>query len=148
MDLMGQDETPSQNIARILAIIKPSISDLADLFRVSRKTINRWQKGGSPSVKNAERLEDLARAADMLIREGIRPGMQLWKRKIYGNQSLLDMTCKGKSACEGVKLLIPILRMEAEQRRQLNERFAHRPKLSKDDSDFGIPYFANEVNDV
>lgn len=136
--------TPAQNLRRILEIIKPSISELATLFGVSRQAIYKWQAGESPSPKNAEWLQELAGAADMLVREGIPPRMQLWNRKIDGNQSLFDMVRNGQSACEGMKLLIRILRMEAEQRRQLNERLAHRPKLSRDDSDLGIPYFSDE----
>ena len=58
---------PEGDLAQIRAVFKPSISDIAGIFGVSRQSVYNWIAGEKPSQESVERLDDLARAADLFL---------------------------------------------------------------------------------
>ncbi len=60
---------PAESLAHVRAIFEPSITDLASLFGVSRQTIYNWQAGQAIAQQNEHRLEQLARAADIIAEQ-------------------------------------------------------------------------------
>jgi len=126
------------NLERIKQIMKPSISELATLFNVSRQTIYNWQSGEEPSIDNMKKIEELAKTSDFLATKGLTSS-QFFKRKLIENHSLFDIVRTGGSSYEAAQVLVNILRAETEQRRLLDQRLAGRKPKPKNYNDYGTP---------
>ncbi len=92
--------------------------------------------------RNADRLTDLARAADVFIEANIHPSARLLRRAISSGKGLLDIVQDGGPAESSARKLVDILRSEARQRERLQARLATR--ASVDFSDAGIPMLDEE----
>lgn len=128
----------TQCLARIREFFSPSISDLAATLGVSRQTVYNWQNGEQPKEALAEKLNDLARAADVFAQSGIQFSSTLARRKFANGKTLFQVVEKNDSATDAAKLLVRILETEARQRSVLEARFANRPKTAPS-SDFDLP---------
>lgn len=131
--------TPAENLARIREILKPTITELAHLFGVSRQAVYDWQAGKLTAPENAAKLDDLAKAADALALTGIEGSSQLLRRKIAGGKSLLDVVREGGSAASAAQVLAQTLGREAKQRERLALRLAGRAKPNVPHDDYGVP---------
>jgi len=131
--------TPAENLARIREVLKPSITELAHLFEVSRQAVYDWQSGKPTSQENAAKLGDIAKAADVLALTGIEGSSQLLRRKFAGGKSLLDLIREGGSAAKFAQGLAQTLSREAKQREQLALRLAGRAKPNVPHDEYGIP---------
>lgn len=131
--------TPAENLVRIREILKPAVSDLAGLFGVSRQAIYNWQAGEQPKPEHVARIEDLAKAADIIAAEGLPHPGQLLKRSISNGQNLLDIVRAGGPASETAQKLVQIARREEQQRRMLDARLVGRKRPSLDYADMGVP---------
>lgn len=131
--------TSAENLARIREILKPTITELANLFGVSRQAVYDWQAGKPLAQENAAKLDDLAKAADALAATGIDGSSQLLRRKIAGSKSLLDVVRQGGSATSAAQVLAQTLVREAKQREQLALRLAGRAKPNVPHDDYGVP---------
>ncbi len=131
--------TSAENLSRIRDVLKPTITELANLFSVSRQAIYDWQAGKPTAPENAAKLDDLARAADALATTGIDGSSQLLRRKIAGNKSLLEVVREGGSAANAALVLAQVVVREAKQRERLASRLAGRAKPTVPRDDFGVP---------
>lgn len=132
------------NLARIRGILKPAVSDLATLFSVTRQTIYNWQGGEQPKDEHLAKLEDLAKAADIIAAEGLANPSQLLKRKISNGKNLLDIIRAGGSASEAAQKLVQTVRREEQQRKMLADRSAGRKRPIISPADFGVPSFTEQ----
>ena len=130
------------DLEHIKNALRLSVSSLARAFGVSRQAIYDWQAGKTVAPENAERLADLARAADVLVEANIEPSAQLFRRAISSGKGLLDLVREGASAEAGARKLVDILRSEARQRERLKARLAGR--VPTDFGDAGIPMLDEE----
>lgn len=133
--------TSAENLARIREILKPTITELANLFDVSRQAVYDWQAGKPTASENAAKLDDLAKAADVFAATGTEGSSQLLRRKIAGSKSLLDVVREGGSATSAAQVLAQTLVREAKQREQLALRLAGRAKPNIQHDDYGVPMF-------
>lgn len=132
------ERSPSENLARIREVLAPAVSDLAVIFGVTRQSVYNWANGEPIADENAEKLRDLAQAADLLTDAGIEVNASLLKRKFVNGKTLLQVAQTGESVRDAALLLIQIFKREAEQRERLNVRLANRPKTSAT-ADFDLP---------
>src|SRR5437764_8023149 len=86
--------TPAESLTRVRTVLKPAVSDLAELLGVSRQTVYNWANGEQPKADLAARLEDLAQAADVIAAEATSPAQAL-KRKIADGKNLLEIVAAG-----------------------------------------------------
>lgn len=133
--------TPAENVANIREVLKPTVSELASLFRVSRQTVYDWQKGTQPAPKYETKLEDLSKAADVFLMEGVPVTPYLLKRRIAGGKTLFDFVREGGSAEEAARQLSEKVLLEYRQRRALDARLAKRKPPAIDYADAGVPAF-------
>jgi hypothetical protein len=133
---------PARDLEHVKSILRLSVASLSRTFGVSRQAIYDWQAGKAVAPENAERLADLARAADVLAEANIEPSAQLLRRAISSGMGLLDLVREGASAEEGARKLVDILRAEALQRERLRARLAGRGPA--DFSEAGIPMLDEE----
>ncbi len=118
--------TPKEHLVRIREVFSPAVSDLAVSFDVSRQSIYNWLNGEPVAEINANKLGDLARAADMFAAAGLRADSTLLRRKFSQNRTLLQLVQAGESAVDAIRLLIPVLQREAQQREEMAALFARR----------------------
>ncbi len=133
---------PSGDLEHIKKTLRISVTSLAKILGVSRQAVYDWQSGKPIADENAERLADLARAADVFVEANIEPSAQLFRRTILSGKGLLDIVQDGSSAESTARKLVDILRSEARQRERLQVRLATR--TSVDYSDAGIPMLDEE----
>jgi transcriptional regulator with XRE-family HTH domain len=136
---------PIEDLKQIRAVFKPSISDIANLLSVSRQTVYNWIAGERPSAESATRLEDLAKAADLLAAHGLSTNAYLFTRKIRDGKNLMDIATDGGSAEGAARSLVRIVEQENAQRNLLNHRLAGRKYAGRDNSEFGVPMLDENV---
>lgn len=135
---------PKDNLAHVRSVLKPSISELAVLFGVTRQTVYNWMSGERPSPESAEKLDDLARAADVFLAEGMSTSSYLLKRKLHNGKSIVDVVREGGSAQDAARTMIQFTQKEIAQREALQRRLANRTRPNWDQSEFGIPMLDEE----
>jgi DNA-binding XRE family transcriptional regulator len=131
--------TPADDIARIRAILKPAIGDLAQALGVSRQAIYDWQNGKPITAENAARLTDLASAADVFSNEGITGSAQALRRPIVDGKTLFDIARDGGSTEMAARTLVDRIRRELSQRERLAARLAGRRPAAGSVDDDGTP---------
>jgi len=135
---VASHRSAAENVATVLEIFRPTISEFASLFGVSRQTVYNWQKGEPPSAENEIRLADLARAAELFDDADVAVNGQALRRKAIDGKSLLDVFTAGGDVKETASTLVAILRAEDIQRARLAGRLAGK-KRGTEREHFGIP---------
>jgi transcriptional regulator with XRE-family HTH domain len=136
---------PTENLKQIRAVFRPSISDIASLLGVSRQTVYNWMAGERPSAESANRLEDLAKAADLVAAHGLNATAYLFTRKVRDGKTLMDIARDGGSAEEAARGLVSIVQHESAQRDLLKNRLANRQYTKRDNSEFGVPMLDEDI---
>lgn len=135
----------ARDIAHVRQVMKISVSELARVFGVSRQAVHEWIKGGALSQRNAQRLGELAQAADVLLEFGIEVTPQMLRRKIGGGTSLLESVKEDGNVIELARWLVDTLSRESQQRERLAARLAGRQKPALAPSDFGAPHLNEDA---
>jgi hypothetical protein len=132
--------TPVENLGHIRAVLCPTVTDLADILRVSRQAIYDWQAGKPVAEENASRLSELARAADIFAVEGLRGTSQALRRPIKNGKNFFELVGGGSTAETAARTLVEIVRSESNQREALRRRLAGRKRPSREAfSEVGAP---------
>jgi len=135
---------PEEDIAQIRAVFKPSVSDIAGVFGVSRQSIYNWIAGEKPSQESVERLDDLARAADLFLADGFAGSSYLFRRKLENGKTMMDTVREGGSAQDAARSLLQIAQKETSQREALQRRLANRTAVH-DYSEIGSPMLNEDL---
>lgn len=132
---MQATQSPAKNLARIRETLKPTITELANLFGVSRQAVYDWQAGKPVASENALRLEEFAKAAELLSAQQIQISSQALRRKVLDGKSLLDVLRSGGPVFDAAAALAQVLDRERVQREKLAARLIgrQRPVVSIDD---------------
>jgi len=133
-----------EDIKTIRNVFSPAVSDIAKCFSVSRQTIYNWLKGEQTTPEHADRLRDLAIAADMFTESGQSVNGALLKRKFLNGKNMFEVIRDGGSAKDAAQLLLQIVRREANQRDLLAARLAGR-KISQNSADSDLMPANDEV---
>jgi transcriptional regulator with XRE-family HTH domain len=129
--------TPAENLERVRAVFSPAVTELANLFSVSRQTVYNWLNGDQLRPEHITKLQDIAHAADIVAETGIPMTGALLKRKVIEGKNLFEVARDGGSTRDAAQLLVQIVRREAGQREMMAARFAGRKHtLRSADSDF------------
>jgi transcriptional regulator with XRE-family HTH domain len=136
--------TPQENIAHVRALFKPSMADIASVFKVSRQSVYNWIAGEKPSQESVERLDDLARAADLFMADGGGNLSYLIRRKLENGKTLLDIVREGGSAQDAARSLLQMAQKETSQRQALQRRLANRP-APREYFDLGSPMLNEDL---
>ena len=138
LTVLAPIRSPAEDLARIRAVLKPAVSDLATTFGVSRQSVYNWLNGEPVAEENAVKLQDLAQATDVLAHEGIAVNAALLKRKFANGRTLLQVAQAGDSARDAALQLVHIHKRETTQRERMIARFANRGKTAPS-ADFDRP---------
>lgn len=131
--------TPMEDLSHIRAVLRPSITDLAQALGVSRQAVYDWQNGKAIGAFNVARLADLAKAADVFAREGLTSPSQLLRRPIKGGKSFFELVREGGSAENAIRDLVSRVSRELLQRQVLAARLENRKRPEIPWEDYGSP---------
>ena len=131
--------TPAEDLARVRAVLKPAVLELANLFGVSRQAVYAWQDGAQPAPKAAARLAMLARASDVFAAAGVVADVKTLRRKVAGGGTVLDVVLTGGDAVQVARSLVQTLQREMAQRERLTKQLADRKRGPADPDDYGTP---------
>lgn len=121
-----------ENLEHIRSILSPTVTDMAELLRVSRQAIYDWQAGRPIAAENALRLADLAQAADVFAVEGLRGTSEALRRPIRNGKSFFALVGEGGLAENAARTLVEIVRTETRQRQALEKRLAGRKRPARE----------------
>jgi hypothetical protein len=130
--------TTADNLIKIRNVFKPAVSDLANIFGVSRQAIYNWIAGDEPIDAHAQKIKDLASAADLAIESGAVITSHVLKRKIVSGKSFFELVNSGESAHDSMLGLLQMLTRETDQRKQIEQRLARRAQPRIDSQDIGL----------
>jgi transcriptional regulator with XRE-family HTH domain len=130
-----------EDLNHIVNVLNPNISELAKILHVSRQAIYKWKNGEGISDESAQKLHDLARAADVFVKAGIEVNPFMLRRTVSGGQSFLEIIEQGGSAVEAAKTLVQIVEIGQRERALLDQHLANRPrKTGSIIDDFPVSY--------
>lgn len=129
-----------ENLARVREVFKPSVTELASLFAVSRQAIYNWQAGQPIAEQNAVRLEQLVRAADLLDSEGLADTFSVLRRKLPGGATFFEAVRGGAPAETAASALIALAKRELAQSQALSTRLANRARRPVGLGEVGAPH--------
>jgi transcriptional regulator with XRE-family HTH domain len=130
----------NEDLNHIIEILNPNISELAKALHVSRQAIYKWKKGEPAGRDSAEKLQDLAQAANVFAQAGLSVTPQMLRRTVSNGQNFWEIVESGGSATAAAQTLTEIVMIGQRQRALLNERLASKAKLESMDSDFPVSY--------
>ncbi|BCG27935.1 hypothetical protein TUM18999_61260 [Pseudomonas tohonis] len=117
---------PSEELAFVREALKPSVTELAQFFGVSRQAIYNWQAGERLADHNLQLLTELANAARLLQEHGLAGSSSAIKRKLPGGKTMLEHLKSGEEGRHAAEILISMLAREATERARLSERLKGR----------------------
>ncbi len=135
---------PEGDLAQIRTVFKPSILDIAGIFGVSRQSVYNWIAGEKPSQESVEKLDDLARAADLFLADGVAGSSYMFRRKLGNGKTLMETVREGGSAQDAARSLLQIARKESSERETLQRRLANRTAVY-DPSEIGSPMLNEDL---
>ena len=125
-NLVKSSRSLAGDLVCIITFLRPSMSDLATAFSVTKDDIYDWL-GGAPVPKlSAVALANLVAAVDMLSGAGIPASARLVRRPVQDGMTLLDTLRDGGSVTNAAAKLLSIKRDEQEQRKRLAVKFEGR----------------------
>ena len=120
------------------------MTDLAETLGVSRPTIYNWMSGDRIKTGNIAKVHNLAVAADALASAlasaNVTASPLVLNRVLSRGSTLLETIAAGGNGLEAANDLVSMLRIEAEQRKMIDQMLAGRKEpIDRDASDYGAP---------
>ena len=140
IDETAPDRGPRECLERIRAILKPTITELAEAVGVSRQAVYDWLSGKVVSKANAARLAVLARGADRVAAESVPGTTWMVRRPLKDGKSFFVLLKEGVDAEYALRLLIELIHTESRERDVLDRRLARRGRPTRESFEqIGIP---------
>lgn len=98
--------SPSEHLANIIQVLNIPVSDLADIFSVSRQMIYKWRDGAMPDSDKQKRIAALSHVADQFNNAKILRADTLLKMRAFQGQSFLMLFKQSKDESRHVEELI------------------------------------------
>ena len=114
--------SPQQRLQALKAALELTITDMAELFDVTRPSIYAWLKGQEPRPDNLSRLGEFEDAADRVITLGIPRISKLLKRPLRSGRSFFSLMKMGGALDAALRELADAARSEQAQRNSLKGR--------------------------
>ncbi|WP_162406761.1 hypothetical protein [Pseudoxanthomonas jiangsuensis] len=116
---------PQSDIETLITLMKPSMSQLAAAFGVSRQRIYDWRNGEGMSVANTEQMAALLVAARMLSERSSAIG-KLANRRLVGGNTFWDVIATGVSPVEAANAALRTIERDEDERAALKRSLASR----------------------
>lgn len=117
---------PESDIDTLIALLKPSMSQLASAFGVSRQRVYDWRGGAGMSRENQEQMSALLTAARMLSERHSSPQARIANRKLSGGKSFWDAIASGMSPQDAATSVLRVIERDENERSALKHSLASR----------------------
>lgn len=117
---------PQNDIETLISLMKPSMSQLATAFRVSRQRIYDWRNGKGMSAANLDQMSALLTAARMLNDRSAVPLSQIASRKLSNGKSFWDAISSGMRPADAAANVLEIIDRDQSERNALKRSLAGR----------------------
>ncbi|BFO06942.1 hypothetical protein KNHN1_53200 [Pseudomonas guariconensis] len=131
--------TAAEALTHVRDVLKPAVTELASIFRVSRQAIYNWQAGEHISEVNQALLFELAAAADTVLAHPLAERVNA-RRKLPGGKTLLEAVASGTSGSEAAAMLISLAEKEGAQRAAVESKLKSRSRAVVDLASVGSPH--------
>ena len=121
-----------------------SVTELAQIFGVSRQAVHDWLNGASISEKNIVAIKSFDNVISIFLEADLTPSIYDLRRKVNG-ESILDSLSSNTVSTRLANMLVSTLQREHAQRIKLAERFKSRLHPHLQNEDFGSPHLNTEV---
>lgn len=108
-----------------------TFSHLPAIFGVSRQTLYNWLKGESPKEIHLSKLEQLAAAAQVFTKQGVKVTAQALNRRLDRNLSFIELLAQGADGKSMAEKLIR-LEMTGQRKRQQLSGLLDNAKIRDD----------------
>lgn len=133
------------DLARIHAVFKTSVSELASILGIAPRDVDRLQVAGTNDSGLAARLAGLAQAADIIQSAGFAEHSYALRRALPGGGTLFDRICSGDQPVKSAEELVAMLRKEKSQRDALRARLSLLRTGPIDMSEVGLPMLIEKI---
>lgn len=117
---------PQNDIEALISLMKPSMSQLAAAFGVSRQRIYDWRNGAGMSVQNTEQMSALLTAARMLSERSAAPLSHIANRKLSSGKSFWNAIASGVPPIDAATSALKIVERDESERNALKRSLASR----------------------
>ncbi len=118
-NLSVNEVVPASNVAQLASIrrvLGASITDLAELFGVTRPTVYAWMQGAEPRGEHFERLQKIVCQMREVEAFGIAEVGKLLKRPLQDGSTLLELIKKDQPLGVALRELSDVAQAEDKQR--------------------------------
>jgi len=105
-----------EQLAYVRKVLNISVTDLAELLKVTRPTVYAWTQGGEPRDEHLESLHRIAQRADEVEKYGLAGVGKLLKRPLKNGSTLLQMIERHEPIDTALRELAAVSRLEQRQR--------------------------------
>lgn len=114
----------AEDLEFIKSALKLTTSELAKYLGVSRQAIYDWKSGAHIKSHNISKLENMRKAAEVVLAAAPAPSSIMLSRKLAGGRTLLETIAAGSDGDAAARSLISMLEREANNRKKMSEKIA------------------------
>ncbi|MEW5250739.1 hypothetical protein [Microbulbifer discodermiae] len=83
--------TTAQHLTNIRGVFNLPMTELGDLFKVSRQSVYKWLRGTEPDIQKSDQIHSLSQIADQFKTSGVMRAGAVFKIKVFGEKSLYQL---------------------------------------------------------
>ncbi len=136
-----QAKSSNDDLAFVRSIFKPTVTELASVFGVSRQTIYNWQANQPIAEQNEKVVVQLALAAVAVHAAELDVTPSVLRRKLPGGKTLMESVRDGIPGNDAAASLIEMIQDELKQRDAVAQRLTGRKASVVDITAIGSPYY-------
>lgn len=133
--VVGYAPSTKQLLSTIRDVFALKMSEVAQIFGVSRRAAYDWLEGVTPKPETTARIYALSRHAEELKESGLSNVEHFIHRPVVNGRSLLDLLKSGESIEQAIAIVRHTASEEARNRKQLGRRTSETNTASVDGFD-------------
>jgi transcriptional regulator with XRE-family HTH domain len=135
------------DLARVRNALKLTVGELAACIGVSRQSVYNWKSGSEIKTTHAAKLDNLKKAADVILAANMDVSAFSLARKLPGGKTLLETISGDGDGKVAAQSLLQMLNQESAERKTLDERLYRRVRGRRaaeglEQSASGLPFAA------
>lgn len=130
------------DIETLIELMKPSMSQLAACFGVSRQRVYDWRNGEGMSASNVDQMKELLKAVRMLSERSPVPITQAGNRKLVNGNTFWVAVASGTKPTDAANNVLTALERDQKERSALNRSLASRKIARPEEPALYSPYLS------
>ncbi len=135
----------AEMMLEVKAAFGRTMSRLPEVFGVSRQTLYNWLAGETPKAMHQIKIVQLAAAARLLSKLGVKPTPDLLDQPLLRGKSFLELLADGTDGAETAVKLVQVAKRSSDSRSRLDAILNGRKTERPDIADMGSPSLAEDI---